>query len=98
MFTRPGSVSSKPSKNRAMSSNDRGMTWAEALAAALQMLPDVLRYDRARAAGYPNGQTLTDDVYSMRFAWLSDGQIPPSGLKPHDDLLASFPYAGPPHP
>jgi hypothetical protein len=23
---------------------------------------------------------------------------PPTGLKPHDDLLAHFPYLGPPHP
>jgi hypothetical protein len=24
--------------------------------------------------------------------------VPPSGLKPHDDLLAHFPYLGPPNP
>ena len=23
---------------------------------------------------------------------------PPAGLKPHSDLLATFPYTGPPHP
>ena len=38
----------------------------------------------------------TDDVYSMRFAWLSHGKVPPTGLKPHDDLLNEFPYLGPP--
>jgi Domain of unknown function (DUF4331) len=26
----------------------------------------------------------------------SNGKVPPSGLKPHDDLLAHFPYLGPP--
>ena len=26
------------------------------------------------------------------------GSIPPAGLKPHDDLLAQFPYLGPPNP
>jgi hypothetical protein len=78
--------------------NSGGYSQEEATAAALQVLPDVLRYDRARPAGYPNGRMLVDDVYSMRFAWLSNGQIPPSGLKPHDDLLARFPYVGPPHP
>ena len=49
-------------------------------------------------AAYPNGRVLTDDVYSLRFAWLSNGKIPPSGLKPHDDLQAQFPYLGVPNP
>jgi hypothetical protein len=70
----------------------------EARAAALQVLPDILRYDRTRPAAYPNGRVPADDVYSMRFAWLSHGQIPPTGLRPHDDLMATFPYLGPPHP
>ena len=70
----------------------------EARAAALQVLPDILRYDRTKPAAYPNGRKLTDDIYSYRFAWLSNGKIPPQGLKPHDDLLAHFPYLGPPNP
>ncbi len=69
----------------------------EARQAALMMLPDILRYDRARPAVYPNGRTPVDDVYSYRFAWLSNGKIPPSGLQPHDDLLNVFPYLGLPH-
>jgi hypothetical protein len=40
----------------------------------------------------------TDDVYSLRFAWLTNGEVPPSGLKSHDNLLAQFPYLGPPNP
>jgi hypothetical protein len=47
--------------------------------------------------GYPNGRAMTDDTFSLRFAWMSDGKIPPQGLKPHDDLLAEFPYLGPPN-
>lgn len=70
----------------------------EARAAALQVLPDILRYDRTKPAAYPNGRKLTDDIYSYRFAWLRNGKIPPQGLKPHDDLLAHFPYLGPPNP
>ena len=70
----------------------------EAKAAAMQMLPDILRYDRTKPSTYPNGRKLTDDVFSMRFAWLSHGNIPPSGLNPHGDLQAHFPYLGPPHP
>jgi hypothetical protein len=69
-----------------------------AKAAAMQVLPDILHYDRTRPATYPNGRVFTDDVYSMRFAWLSNGKIPASGLSPHDDLLPGFPYLGPPNP
>jgi hypothetical protein len=69
----------------------------EARRAVLKVLPDILRYDRAKPAEYPNGRTPVDDVYSYRFAWLSNGKVPPSGLQPHDDLLNEFPYLGPPH-
>jgi hypothetical protein len=65
--------------------------------AALEVLPDILHYDHTKPAAYPNGRMLTDDVYSARFAWLSNGKIPSAGLKPHDDLLARFPYLGPPN-
>jgi len=70
----------------------------EAKAAAMQVLHDILRYDRIKPAAYPNGRVLTDDVFSMRFAWLSHGKVPPTGLKPHDNLQAHFPYLGPPNP
>ena len=76
--------------------NAGGYTPEQAKAAALQVLPDILHYDRAEPATYPNGRILTDDVYSLRFAWLTNGKVPPSGLKPHDDLLGHFPYLGPP--
>jgi Domain of unknown function (DUF4331) len=69
-----------------------------AKAAAMQVLPDILQYDSTKPATYPNGRVLTDDVYSMRFAWLTHGKVPPSGLKPHDDLQSHFPYLGMPKP
>ena len=75
-----------------------GYSPEEAKTAALQVLPDILPYDRTQPATYPNGRVLTDDVYSMRFAWLTHGKVPPSGLKPHDDLQAQFPYLGAPNP
>ena len=78
--------------------NAGGYSPEEARAAALQVLPDVLHYDRTRPATYPNGRVMTDDVYSLRFAWLTNGKVPPTGLKPHDDLLSHFPYVGPPNP
>jgi hypothetical protein len=78
--------------------NAGGYTPEQAKAAALQVLPDILHYDRTQPATYPNGRIPTDDVYSLRFAWLTNGKVPPSGLKPHDDLLTHFPYLGPPNP
>ena len=75
-----------------------GYTPDDAKTAALQVLPDILRYDRSQPATYPNGRIPTDDVYSIRFAWLSNVKIPSAGLKPHDDLLAEFPFLGPPNP
>ncbi len=78
--------------------NAGGYSPEAAKAAALEVLPDILRYDRTRPAAYPNGRTLTDDAYSLRFAWLSNGKIPPAGLRPHEDLLPGFPYLGPPNP
>ena len=78
--------------------NAGGYTPEAARAAALEVLPDILHYDRTQPATYPNGRIPTDDVYSMRFAWLTNGKVPPSGLKPHDDLLNEFPYLGLPNP
>jgi hypothetical protein len=77
---------------------DGGYSAEDAKAAAMQDLPDILRYDRTKPAAYPNGRKLTDDVFSMRFAWLTNGRIGPTGLSPHDDMLAQFPYLGPPNP
>ena len=70
----------------------------DAKAAALEVLPDILHYDRSKPATYPNGRVPTDDVYSLRFAWLTNGKVPPTGLKPHGDLQTRFPYLGPPKP
>jgi hypothetical protein len=75
-----------------------GYSPEEAKAAAMEVLPDILRYDRTKPAAYPNGRKLTDDIYSYRFAWLTHGNVPPTGLQPHDDLMARFPYVGAPQP
>ncbi len=56
--------------------NAGGYTPEAARAAALEVLPDILHYDRTKPAAYPNGRILTDDVYSMRFAWLTNGKVP----------------------
>lgn len=75
-----------------------GYSPEEAKKTALQCLPDILRYDRSKPASYPNGRALVDDVFSYRFAWLTNGKLPPTGLQPHDDMLTRFPYLGPPRP
>ncbi len=37
-----------------------------------------------------------DDVIDYRLAFLTKGECPPSGLKPHTDILKEFPYLGGP--
>ena len=44
--------------------NAGGYSPEAAKAAALQVLPDILDYDRTKPAAYPNGRILTNDVYS----------------------------------
>ena len=70
----------------------------EATAAARTLLPDILHYDRTMAAHYPNGRVPTDDVFSARMRFMVHGQATPQAIKPHDDLLATFPFLGTPHP
>lgn len=65
--------------------------------AALIVLPDILHYDSSQPTVYPNGRALTDDAFSARFAWMSNGKIEPDGLVPHADLLTEFPYLGVPN-
>ncbi|MCW2731533.1 MAG: hypothetical protein JWR13_2349 [Mycobacterium sp.] len=60
-------------------------------------LPDMLTFDPSKPAKYPNGRVLTDDVIDYRLSFLSKGDIPPSGLRPHTDTLEQFPYLGTPH-
>jgi hypothetical protein len=75
-------------------------TREEAIAAidADGLLPDMLSFNPSKPAKYPNGRVFTDDVLDHRLAFLSKGDIPPDGLKPHTDVLKEFPYLGTPHP
>ena len=75
-----------------------GYSAAEATAAARTVLPDILSYNRAQPATYPNGRIPTNDVFSARMAFLTNGKVSSDGLKPHDDLLAEFPFLGLPNP
>lgn len=76
-----------------------GYTREEAIAVIEKegTLPDMLIFDPAKPAQYPNGRVFTDDVIDYRLAFLTKGECPPSGLSPHTDTLTEFPYLGPPH-
>lgn len=73
-----------------------GYTPEEATRVAASMLPDVMPYQPARPASYPsNGRALTDDAGGYFLSLLTNGKV--KGPAPHTDLLAEFPYVGPPH-
>ena len=44
-----------------------------------------------------NGRTLTDDVMDVFLPILTNGKVTRDNVGPHNDLLAAFPYLGPPH-
>lgn len=70
----------------------------EAERVARTLLPDIMPYDPAQPASFPgNGRTLTDDAADVFMAILTNGKVPGDGVGPHSDLLAEFPYLGPPH-
>src|SRR5437870_3644021 len=75
-----------------------GYTPAEAKRVAGTLLPDVLPYDAARPASFPdNGRTLTDDAFDCFMRVLTNGRVTGDSVGPHGDLLREFPYVGPPH-
>jgi hypothetical protein len=70
----------------------------DAQRAAGKLLPDILLYDPSRPAAYPsNGRTLTDDATAFFLPILTNGKVLDDKVGPHRDLLAEFPYLGPPH-
>ena len=75
-----------------------GYTPAEATRVAATLLPDVLHYDPTRPASFPdNGRALADDVVDFFLPLLTNGKVTQDKVGPHKDLLAQFPYVGPPH-
>jgi hypothetical protein len=75
-----------------------GYAPAEATRVAASLLPDVLHYDPARPAAFPNnGRALVDDVVDFFLPLLTNGKVKGDNVGPHKDLLSSFPYVGPPH-
>lgn len=75
-----------------------GYTPEEAKRAAATILPDILPFNPSLPASYPaNGRTLTDDVTDGFIALLTNGKVRTDNVRPHEDLLAAFPYVGAPH-
>ena len=75
-----------------------GYTPEEARRVAGTLLPDLLRYDPTRPASFPhNGRALSDDAADTFLAIITNGKVTGDGVGPHGDLLAEFPYLGPPH-
>ncbi|HEX9235266.1 MAG TPA: DUF4331 family protein [Actinomycetota bacterium] len=74
-----------------------GYSEEEAKGIVGQILPDLLHYDHAQPAGFPNGRRLEDDVIDGAVALFSQGQITSDKTGPHDDYLTDLPYLGPPN-
>jgi hypothetical protein len=75
-----------------------GYSPQEARRVAGTLLPDILPYDPLRPASFPvNGRTLIEDAFDSFLAVLTNGKITEDKVGPHNDLIAEFPYLGPPH-
>jgi uncharacterized protein DUF4331 len=75
-----------------------GYSPQQARQVAETLLPDILIYDSRRPASYPdNGRGLSDDAMDVFISLLTNGRLTRDNVGPHDDLIAEFPYLGPPH-
>jgi hypothetical protein len=75
-----------------------GYSREEATRVAKTLLPDILYYDPAVPAAYPdNGRTLTDDVMDVFIPMITNGKLKGDNVEAHTDLLSVFPYLGTPH-
>jgi hypothetical protein len=75
-----------------------GLAPEDARLVAGTLLPDLLYYDAMRPASYPdNGRKPGDDAADAFLTVITNGKVTGDGIGPHDDLLAAFPYLGPPH-
>ena len=75
-----------------------GYSPQQAKRVAETLLPDILFYHPGRSASYPeNGRALLDDVMDAFISLLTNGKLTRDNVGAHHDLLAEFPYLGPPH-
>ena len=75
-----------------------GYTPEAATRVATTLLPDILHYELSRPISGPaNGRVLTDKTAEIFLPLFTNGKVTGDGVAPHKDLLADFPYLGPPH-
>ncbi len=75
-----------------------GYTPEDATRVARTLLPDILFYDPKQPASYPkSGRALSDDVMDIFISTITNGKVTRDNVGSHKDLLATFPYVGPPH-
>ena len=71
---------------------------ADAERVARTLLPDMVPFDPTRPVSFPeNGRLPTDDTQDYFLGILTNGKVTTDHIGPHSDLLADFPYLGPPH-
>ena len=76
-----------------------GYAPADAERVARTLLPDMAPFDPTRPVSFPeNGRLPTDDTQDYFLGILTNGKVTTDHIGPHSDLLADFPYLGPPHP
>ena len=73
-----------------------GRSQAESERLAEKLLPDMLYYDYSIPASFPNGRTLSDDIIDAVLSMVKNTPVSDM-VKPHTDLLSTFPYLGTPH-
>ncbi len=61
------------------------------------LLPDILTFDTASAAGFLNGRRLADDVIDAELGIISGGAIPTDCVANDSVFSTSFPYLAPPN-
>jgi len=76
-----------------------GASYDAATAATIAgiLLPDILTYNYTSAGGFLNGRRLDDDVIDIELGLVTNGARTTDGVGAHGDLLANFPFLGPPH-
>ncbi|MEN3342248.1 MAG: hypothetical protein V7644_1652 [Actinomycetota bacterium] len=61
------------------------------------LLPDILTYDTASTAGFPNGRKLNDDVIDTELGLITEGAVTTDCVPADNSLLGTFPYVGNPN-
>ena len=58
------------------------------------LLPDILTFDTASTAGFPNGRKLNDDVIDTELGLITEGAVTTDCVPADNTLLGTFPYVG----